>query len=49
MIFNFEHLKCESATFDPKIKPQGLQALSHQSVDEKKNNNIVFFFFNKQF
>ena len=36
MILNLQHLKCESATFDPKIKPQGLQALSQQSVEEKK-------------
>ena len=47
MIFNLQHLKCESATFDPKIKPQGLQALLHQSVEEKKKH--TFLFFNKLF
>ena len=42
MIFNLQHLKCESATFDPKIKPQGLQALLHQSVEGGKKKFSSF-------
>ena len=44
MILNLQHLKCESATFDPKIKPQGLQALLHQSVEEKKKQTYFSYF-----
>ena len=44
MIFNLQHLKCESATFDPKIKPQGLQALLHQPFGKEEKQLFLDFY-----